>query len=71
MNYREKLVYVKAFVEENIDSVEQFCAFFDVTLDDMVGAFTDKMVKNYGKVCGDSEEDDQDEFEGFSIIDGD
>lgn len=66
MNYKEKLSAMQEFVGNNIEDVEQLCKMFDITLDEMIAAFPDKLVSHYGRVYG--TEDDEEEFEGFRVF---
>lgn len=71
MNYKEKLKYVREFIFDNIDSVEQFCVLFDITLEDVVNCFPDKLVINYERIALEFPDEDKEEDEAwgfFSII---
>jgi hypothetical protein len=63
MNYQEKLKVMTDFVNENIDTVEELCIQFDITIDEIINLFPDKLVKNYSKVFGSPIDEDDDEYE--------
>jgi hypothetical protein len=69
--YHEKLLAVREWAEENIDSIDGFCVMFDITLEDMIKCFPDALVKKFNKVFPDGEDDGQDEEEdawrGYSV----
>jgi hypothetical protein len=50
MNYAEKLKAVREFISDNVDDLEQLCVMFDITFDDVVRCFPDKLVAHYFKV---------------------
>lgn len=71
MNYSEKLKVMTDFVNDNFDNVEDLCVAFDITLENVVHLFPDKLVANYSKYFP-SEEEEEDEYEkeawsGFSF----
>ena len=71
LTYHEKLLAVREWAEDNIDSVDGFCMLFDITLEDMLKCFPDAMVKGYKKVFPNDEDDGQDEEDeawgGYSL----
>jgi hypothetical protein len=74
LTYHEKLLAVKEWAEDNIDSVEGFAVMFDITLEDMLKCFPDAMVKGYKKVFvteGDDNDfindDEEEAWGGFSL----
>lgn len=66
MQYKEKLLIVQDFVNDNITNVEELCVMFDITLEDIMNAFPDKLVKGYSKIT--NEETDEEEYEGFRVF---
>jgi hypothetical protein len=66
--YKEKLSTMQDFISDNIDSVEELCVMFDITLEEVVAAFPDKLVKGYGKVYAEEDDEDQEELDGFRIF---
>ena len=76
MNYKEKLSAVQGWVYDNIDSVEEFCTMFDITVEDLVKCFPDAQVKAYSKVFPPevdddwiSDEDEEEAWRGFREVD--
>lgn len=71
MNYKEKLLYVREFVYDNVDNVEEFCVLFDITLEDVINAFPDKLVSHYEQVAVEPPNESDEEAEawgGYSIV---
>ena len=64
MNYSEKLKVMTDFVNDNFDCVEDLCVAFDITLENVVNLFPDKLVSNYSKYFpSDVEDEGEDEYE--------
>jgi hypothetical protein len=60
MNYHEKLVAMRLFVEDNIIDVQDLVAMMELTMEDVMSSMPDKLVEQYEKVYGLSEENSQD-----------
>jgi hypothetical protein len=57
MNYSEKYYLMREWVEDNILDVGDLIALLDISIEDVIKVFPDKLVDNYGKIF--PEEDEQ------------
>jgi hypothetical protein len=64
MNYHEKLVAMRLFVEDNVVDVADLVALMELTIEDVMSSMPDKLVEQYEKVYGYGEEDSQDDGVG-------
>ena len=74
MNYQEKLKAMTGFVHDNIDNVEELCNTLDISIDDIIKLFPDKLVANYSTHFPTNEDTLEDEYEkeawaGFRVFD--
>jgi hypothetical protein len=57
MNYSERYYLMREWVEDNILDVGDLIALLDISIEDVIKMFPDKLVDNYGQIF--SEEDEQ------------
>lgn len=63
MQYSEKLKAMRDFVFDNISDIEALCSMFSITIEDLINAFPDKLVKQYSRTFGTIDDDDEDDAE--------
>lgn len=75
MLYRDRLLTMIEFVEENIDSVDELVVLLDITVEDVIRLFPDRLVAKYKSVFppdvddNEEEEDEAGAWRGFHLVD--
>jgi hypothetical protein len=72
MTYSEKYFLMREWLGENVFDMTELCVLLDISAEDIVKVFPDKLVYTYGKIFtpdetedGEGEEGEDDEDEDF------
>lgn len=75
LNYNDKLLVMKDWVEDNLSEIDEACVYLDISLEDVLKCFPDKLVKSYNKTFPPDvdetleAEDEQEAWQGYRISD--
>lgn len=75
MKYNDKLLVMKEWAEDNITDIDEACTYLDISLEDVLRCFPDKLVRAYNKTFPPDvdqnleDEDEEEAWQGFRITD--